>query len=64
LRDPSLLRSFWVFCGSSPGNDSAYAAGAVRLGRSLAQDGITLVYGGGRGGLMGVIADAVLGVGV
>jgi len=41
----------------------AYEEGARRLGRALAKAGITLVYGGGRGGLMGVLADTVLGSG-
>ena len=54
------MRSVCVFCGSKPGNDPAYAAGARRLGRTLAEEGITLVYGGGRVGLMGVVADTIL----
>ena len=57
------MRSVCVFCGSRPGNDPAYAAGARRLGRSLAEEDITLVYGGGRVGLMGVVADAILDAG-
>ena len=54
------MRSICVFCGSSPGNDPAYATAARRLGQMFAQEGITLIYGGGRVGLMGVVADAVL----
>ena len=54
------MKSICVFCGSSSGNDRAYAASARALGHTLARDGITLVYGGGRVGLMGVLADAVL----
>jgi uncharacterized protein (TIGR00730 family) len=57
------LSSICVFCGSRPGNDPAYEAGARRLGRTLAEEGITLVYGGGHVGLMGVVADAVLDAG-
>jgi uncharacterized protein (TIGR00730 family) len=57
------LRSLCVFCGSSPGNDPAYEAGARLLGQTLAEEGIMLVYGGGRVGLMGVVADAVLDAG-
>ncbi len=57
------MRSICVFCGSSPGDDPAYAAAARVLGHTLAHDGITLVYGGGRVGLMGVLADAVLDAG-
>ena len=49
-----------VFCGSSPGEKPRYAAMAQRMGTLLAQRGLTLVYGGGNVGLMGVLADAVL----
>lgn len=49
-----------VFCGSSSGNDEAYANAARDLGRTLATQGIDLVYGGGRVGLMGALADAAL----
>jgi len=52
-----------VFCGSSPGHDPAYAAAAAQLGCVLAQRGIGLVYGGGRVGLMGTLADAALAAG-
>jgi uncharacterized protein (TIGR00730 family) len=52
-----------VFCGSSSGNDGTYTEGAALAGRSIARSGATLVYGGGRVGLMGVVADAALGVG-
>ena len=54
------MNSICVFCGSSPGNDPAYAAAAQRLGRTLAERDTTLVYGGGHVGLMGVVADAAL----
>ena len=49
-----------VFCGSSPGNDPAYAALARAVGEGLARRGIGVVYGGGRVGLMGFVADAAL----
>jgi len=52
-----------VFCGSSPGSDPVFADAARMLGRALAEAGIGLVYGGGRAGLMGVIADAALAAG-
>ena len=52
-----------VFCGSSPGHDPVYANSAARLGRVLAERGIGLVYGGGRVGLMGTLADAALAAG-
>jgi uncharacterized protein (TIGR00730 family) len=49
-----------VFCGSSPGHRPEYAEAAERLGLALAHKGLGLVYGGGRVGLMGKVADAVL----
>ena len=57
------MRSICVFCGASPGNDPAYAAAAGFLGRELATRSTELVTGGGRVGLMGVVADAALGAG-
>jgi len=54
------LNSLCVFCGSNPGASPAYGEAAARLGRTLAGRGLTLVYGGGRVGLMGVAADAAL----
>jgi uncharacterized protein (TIGR00730 family) len=52
-----------VFCGSSSGLDPAYRESVAVAARSLALSGATLVYGGGRVGLMGVVADAALGAG-
>jgi uncharacterized protein (TIGR00730 family) len=52
-----------IFCGSSSGHDPAYAEGAAAAARSIAAAGATLVYGGARVGLMGVVADAALGAG-
>jgi uncharacterized protein (TIGR00730 family) len=54
------MKSLCVFTGSSHGVRAEYAETARDLGRTLAERGISLVYGGGRVGLMGVIADAVL----
>jgi uncharacterized protein (TIGR00730 family) len=54
------LQAISVYCGSSPGLKPEYAEAAGRLGSALAARGITLVYGGGRVGLMGTIADQVL----
>lgn len=54
------FRSLCVFCGSSSGEDPAYAEAARTMGGLLAQRGCRLVYGGGKVGLMGAIADAVL----
>lgn len=49
-----------VFCGSNPGLDPAYAAAAEATGRSLAERGVRIVYGGGSVGLMGRMADAAM----
>jgi len=49
-----------VFCGARFGNDPATRDTAVRLGELLAREGITLVYGGGGVGLMGLVANAAL----
>jgi uncharacterized protein (TIGR00730 family) len=57
------MRSICVFCGASAGREAAYAAAAAAFGRLLAGEGIELVWGGGNVGLMGVLADAVLGAG-
>ena len=54
------LSSLSVFCGSSSGANPQYAAAARRLGATLAERDITLVYGGGNVGLMGELADAAL----
>jgi hypothetical protein len=54
------MKSICVFCGSSSGVRPEYADAARQLGALLAERGIGLVYGGGRVGLMGLIADAVL----
>lgn len=52
-----------VFCGSRSGNNPAYRSAAQALGQGLAEAGIRLVYGGGRIGLMGIVADAALAAG-
>lgn len=49
-----------VYCGANSGNDPAFAEAAKDLGRLLAQNDFELVYGGGRIGLMGTVADSVL----
>jgi uncharacterized protein (TIGR00730 family) len=60
---PRVFRRICVFCGSAHGNDPIYTAAARELGRSLAERGIEIVYGGGRVGLMGELADAALAAG-
>ena len=57
------MNSICVFCASSTGRDPAFAAAARSFGALLARERITLVYGGGHVGLMGVLADVVLGAG-
>jgi len=52
-----------VFCGSSPGVDAAYMESARELGIGLANQGMSLVFGGGNVGLMGAVAGAALGAG-
>lgn len=52
--------SLCVYCGSATGADGAYVAQARRLGVLMAENGIRLIYGGARIGLMGALADAVL----
>lgn len=49
-----------VYCASSPGSDPAIHAATRALGRLLVAEGLELVYGGGKAGLMGVVADAVM----
>ncbi len=54
------MKRICVFCGSSSGQNPVYAAAARELGEVLAKEKIGLIFGGGRIGLMGVVADAVL----
>ena len=60
---PAAIRWVAVFCGSRAGADTAYADAVVALGRGLAEHGIGVIYGGGRIGLMGILADATLDAG-
>ncbi|MFD2743163.1 MULTISPECIES: LOG family protein [Sphingobacterium] len=54
------ITSVAVFCASSPGFDAVWAESARQVGAYLAKENITLVYGGGKVGLMGAVADAAL----
>ena len=54
------VTSLCVYCGSSPGNHPEYTERARAFGVEMARRGIALVYGGGKVGLMGTVADAVL----
>lgn len=57
------MEKLCVFCGSSTGNDPIYKNEAVRLANLLVRNGITLIYGGGSVGIMGILADHMLSVG-
>lgn len=60
---PPSLASVCVFCASSPGREGRYLAAARNFGALLASSGRRLVYGGGRVGLMGALADGALAAG-
>ncbi len=59
-KHPDRARFVAVFCGARTGHDPAYAQAARAVGRMLGERGLGLVFGGGRVGLMGVVADAAL----
>lgn len=63
LGEATIVISLCVFCGSSFGASPAYQQAAAGLGKEIAHRRIRLVYGGGRVGLMGVVADAALSAG-
>jgi uncharacterized protein (TIGR00730 family) len=56
----AMNRRICVFCGSSLGGDNSYAVTAREVARAIVHAGYGIVYGGGRIGLMGVLADAAL----
>ena len=58
-----MIKRLAVYCGSAAGGDPAFAAAARLLGHTMVERGIDLVYGGGRLGLMVIVADAVLDAG-
>lgn len=55
-----MLKKLCVYCGANPGDRPIYTQMAQELGEILAQKGISLVYGGAKRGLMGVVANAVM----
>ncbi|TAA07221.1 TIGR00730 family Rossman fold protein [Pseudoxanthomonas winnipegensis] len=57
------MKSICVYCGSNAGAKPVYIQRATELGQRLAAEGLRLVYGGGKVGLMGAVADAVLAAG-
>lgn len=54
------MKNIAVYCGASIGNEQIYTTGATKLGHWLVQNNYGLTYGGGRFGLMGVVANSVL----
>ena len=57
------IKALCVYCGSSSGANPEYTEAATAFGTRLAKEGIALVYGGGKVGLMGTVADAMLAAG-
>ncbi len=56
----NTIRSVCVYCGSSPGRGQKYLEAGQILGRSIAQAGLRLIYGGGTKGIMGAVADGAM----
>src|SRR5579863_10568147 len=59
----ATVKRLCVYCGSCRGKNELFRLGATRLGTLLARSGIEVVFGGGRIGLMGLVADAALAAG-
>jgi uncharacterized protein (TIGR00730 family) len=60
IPDMNKIRTVCVYCGSGPGTNPRFVEAAIALGKTLAENGIRLVYGGGSIGLMGAVATAAL----
>ncbi len=60
MEKTSRIRTVCVYCGSAPGTDPAFIAGARALGQAMAAHGVGLIYGGGGEGMMGEVASAVM----
>lgn len=58
-----VISAVAVYCGASTGNDPAFPQAAAAFGTQLAREELTLIFGGGHVGLMGVVSDAVLAAG-
>ena len=56
----TTIKSLCVYCGASSKGPDSHAVAATRLGEMMAERGVRLVFGGGRVGIMGILADAVL----
>jgi uncharacterized protein (TIGR00730 family) len=59
----SYMEHVFVFCGTNNGGKEGYVQAAGQLGEILTKRGTKLIYGGGKAGLMGVLADAALAAG-
>jgi uncharacterized protein (TIGR00730 family) len=60
MRHMSKIKTVCVYCGSGPGTNPHFVEAAVELGKTFAENGIRLVYGGGSLGLMGAVAKSTL----
>lgn len=58
-----MMNSIAIFCGSALGSEPGYKQIAEKVGQTLAKRQQTLIYGGGRSGLMGIVADSALAAG-
>ena len=56
-----MIQTIAVFCGSKSGNNTKFVEDAARLGNTLAEKNVSIVYGGGNKGMMGAVANAALG---
>ncbi len=56
----NTIKTVCVYCGSGPGTNPNFVQAAIALGKSLAENGVRLVYGGGSVGLMGAVATSAL----
>jgi uncharacterized protein (TIGR00730 family) len=54
------MKNIAIYCGSSAGPDEIYRSQAAKLGRHLAENNMHIIYGGGKVGMMGILADAAL----
>jgi uncharacterized protein (TIGR00730 family) len=60
MRHMSKIKTVCVYCGSGPGTNPHFVEAAIELGKTFAESGIRLVYGGGSLGLMGAVAKSTL----
>ena len=60
MANMTTIKTVCVYCGSGPGTNPRFVEAAIAFGKTLAEDGIRLVYGGGSVGLMGAVAKSVL----